>query len=229
MPPLLRVFYAGTVSTPRWPLVLFDLDGTVVNTIPLIIASYDYAVYSVLGFHPDPEESRSWIGRTLVDTFGEYYPDEADRLVDAYTTWNIAHLPDLVQTYPGMDDLLAALPRHMVNSGVATSKRRASAERTLALVGLAGLVELVVTMEDTPTHKPDPAPLRLALQRLSGRAEQAVYIGDAAVDVKAARAVGMDAIAVTWGAGTRDELADAGPLEIVGTMDQLRSLLLSKG
>lgn len=228
MPPLLLVAYAGTVSTPRWPLALFDLDGTVVNTIPLIIASYDYAVYSVLGFHPDPEESRSWIGRTLVDAFGEYYPDEADRLVEAYTTWNIAHLPELVETYPGMGELLADLPRHMVNSGVATSKRRTSAERTLALVGLSGLVELVVTMEDTTTHKPDPAPLQLALQRLSGRPDKAVYIGDAAVDVQAAHAVGMDAIAVTWGAGTPDELAEAGPLAIVETMDELRSLLLSR-
>ncbi len=214
------------MSTPRWPLVLFDLDGTVVNTIPLIIASYDYAVCEVLGFHPTPEESRGWIGRTLIDTFTEAYPDHVEALLAAYGRFNVARMDALLQTYPGMAELLTSLSGAAVNCGIATSKRRASAELTLSHAGLEALLDVTVTMEDTPTHKPDPAPLRLALTRLGGDAARAVYIGDAAVDVRAAQAVGMDCIAVTWGAGTRAELDAAGPGAIVDTVDELRGLLL---
>lgn len=215
-----------TVSAPAWPVVLFDLDGTVVNTIPLIIASYDYAVYSVLGFHPDPEECRSWIGHTLIDTFGRLYPEHSEELMAAYLRFNLANMSAMVRTYPGMAELLATLPAQDVRCGVATSKRRSSAERTMELVGLTDRLDLTVTMEDTDTHKPDPAPLRLALSRLGARPDHAVYIGDAAVDVQAAHAVGMDVIAVTWGAGTRDELVGAGPLAIVDSVPELKALLL---
>jgi pyrophosphatase PpaX len=74
-------------------------------------------------------------------------------------------------------------------------------------------------------HKPSPEPLLLALQRLGVRATDAVYIGDAVVDVLAAKAAGMTSIAVTWGAGERPELLAAGPLAVVDTMDELRAEL----
>jgi pyrophosphatase PpaX len=81
-------------------------------------------------------------------------------------------------------------------------------------------------MEDTDVHKPNPEPLLLALARLGAGATECVYIGDAVVDVQAARAAGMAAIAVTWGAGERADLVAAGPLAVVDTMEELRAQLL---
>ena len=209
-----------------WPVGVFDLDGTVVNTIPLIIASYEHAVTSILGVRPDPVEARSWIGQTLAETFYQRYPENGAELVSSYVAWNTANLERLVQEYPGVDALLADLAAAGVKLGVATSKRRVSAENTLNFAGLRDQLAVTVAMEDTDFHKPDPRPLLLALNRIGASANEAVYVGDAVVDVLAARAAGMDVIAVTWGAGERVDLVAAGPTAVVDSVAELRSLLL---
>jgi pyrophosphatase PpaX len=214
------------VKTGVWRCIVFDLDGTVANTIPLIIASYDHALTTIVGIPADPVQARSWIGQTLWDTFTERYPEQVDALVEAYVEFNLAHLDSEIRRYEGMPELLAELTAVGIPIGVATSKRRHSAERTLAAVKLEQLIPLVVAMEDTAVHKPNPEPLRLAVDRLGARTDHAVYIGDAVVDVQAAAAAGMASIAVTWGAGDRDELIAAEPTIVVDTLDQLRSALL---
>lgn len=222
---LFRGRILAVVSVPRWPVVVFDLDGTVANTIPLIIASYEHAMLSVLGVRPTSSEARGWIGRTLYDTFSERYPERARELVDSYIAWNGEHLAELLEDYPGTPELLADLRAAGVTIGVATSKRLVSATNTLKAAGLAALLPLVVSMEDTVMHKPSPEPLLLALDRLGARAVDAVYIGDAVVDVLAARAAGMAVIAVTWGAGDRADLEAAGPVAVVDTVAELRDQL----
>lgn len=214
------------MSSPRWPIVVFDLDGTVVNTIPLIIASYEHAMWHVLGETPSPEEARGWIGQTLHSTFGARHPAHAQQLVDTYVAWNAEHLPDLLEEYAGTPELLGALSRVGVTAGVATSKRRASAENTLLHAGLQGRLPVTVAMEDTTRHKPDPEPLLLAVERLGGRPDGAVYVGDAVVDVLAAKAAGMASIAVTWGAGARADLESAAPDFLVDTVAELEALLI---
>lgn len=214
------------MTDSRWRCVIWDLDGTLANTIPLIIASYDHALYTVLGIHADPVQAQAWIGQTLWDTFTERYPDHVDALVEAYVDFNLSHLEQRVLRYEGMAELLAELSAVGVRTGVATSKRRHSADRTLAAVELSDAVALVVGMEDTTAHKPDPAPLLLAVDKLGASRSDAVYVGDAVVDVQAAQAAGLDSIAVTWGAGLRPELADAGPTLVVDTMTELRAALL---
>lgn len=199
-----------------------------VNTIPLIIASYEHAMWSVLGVRPSPEEARGWIGQTLYGTFSGRHPERAQELVDSYVAWNADHLTDLLEEYPGVEELLADLAGSGAVIGVVTSKRHVSATNTLRAAGLDGHLPLLVAMEDTDAHKPDPEPLLLALQRLGVRPAECVYIGDAVVDVQAARAAGMASIAVTWGAGDRDDLVAAGPLAVVDTMAKLRALLFDK-
>jgi pyrophosphatase PpaX len=226
VPFLSRGRILAVVSTPRWPVIVFDLDGTVVNTIPLIIASYDHAMWSVLGVRPSPEEARGWIGQTLYGTFSGRHPERAQELVESYVAWNAEHLTELLEEYPGAEELLADLGASGATIGVVTSKRHVSATNTLRAAGLDGLLPLLVAMEDTAVHKPGPEPLLLAVQRLGVRAAECVYIGDAVVDVLAASAAGMASIAVTWGAGDRADLLAAGPLAVVDTMEELRAHLL---
>ena len=197
-----------------------------VNTIPLIIASYEHAMVDVLGVRPAVDEARGWIGQTLRDTFAERYPDQATELVDSYITWNAAHLHELLEDFPGTAELLQALTAAGVRIGVATSKRRVSAENTLRAAGLDDLIEVTAAMEDTVVHKPNPEPLLLALERLGARPEQAAYVGDAVVDVQAAQAAGMAAIAVTWGAAPKAALEAAAPDALVDTIAELQALLL---
>jgi len=148
-------------------------------------------------------------------------------LIEAYVDFNLREMPTLLEQYPGMPELLNDLARADIDFGVATSKRRHSAELTLSYSGLDEIVPVTVAMEDTDRHKPDPAPLRLAMECLGADPRKAVYVGDAVVDVLAAQAAGMAAIAVTWGAGLRDELEAVGPTAVIDTVDELRALLLT--
>jgi pyrophosphatase PpaX len=211
---------------PRYRCVVFDLDGTLANTIPLIIASYDHALWAIRKTHPDPEEARGWIGQTLYETFSARYPEQAEALITAYLDFNLARLDAMTQPYQGISGLLAELAAAGVAIGVATSKRRSSAEATLRAVGLDGLIPVTVGMEDTLVHKPDPAPLLLAVERLGHAPAESAYVGDAVVDVLAAQSAGMDALAVTWGAGLRTELDTAAPTSLSETVAALRGTLL---
>jgi pyrophosphatase PpaX len=197
-----------------------------VNTIPLIIASYDHALWTVFKTHADPDEARGWIGQTLYGTFNSRYPDHAEELIAAYLDFNLAHLDELSLPYEGMAELLRGLTRAGVTIGVATSKRRSSAVATLRAVGLDGLIPVTVAMEDTVAHKPDPDPLLLAVERLGHTPAESAYVGDAVVDVLAAQAAGMDAIAVTWGAGLAAELVAAGPTLLSEAMTIMHGALL---
>ncbi|MFT4109088.1 MAG: HAD-IA family hydrolase [Propionicimonas sp.] len=211
---------------PRWPCVVFDLDGTVVNTIPLIISSYRHAMDRVLGETPTDDEARGWIGQTLYDTFHRLHPAHAQELIDTYIAWNLEHLPDLIEEFDGVPELLDALSAAGVLTGVATSKRRTSAEVSLQHAGLSGRLPVTVAMDDTAVHKPNPEPLLLALTRIGRSPGEAAYVGDAVVDVLAARAAGMSSIAVSWGAAERDALVAAEPDFLVDTVAELRAVLL---
>lgn len=214
------------MTNPRWPTVLFDLDGTLANTIPLILASYRWTIEEY-GLEPaDDATILSWIGRTLPDMFAELAGDRGPQVIEGYTAWQLAHVDDLLEPYDGMAELVADLAGAGVRLGIATSRRRVGAERLVAALGLDEHLAVVVAMEDTHRHKPDAAPLLLAARRLGVDSATAVYVGDALVDLRAAGAAGMAGVGVTWGAGVPDALRGESAVAVVDTPTQLRAQLL---
>jgi len=211
---------------PRWPVVIFDLDGTLVDSVGLIVASYQHAFRTVLGREEVEAEIKTWIGKSLLGVMEENYPDHADELFREYTQWNEAHTPEMLKEYPGIPELASSLVENGVRVGAATSKRRGQAQWGLDLGHLGDLVPLVVAHEDVDAHKPDPQPLLLAAEKLGCSPREAVYVGDAAVDAQAAHNAGMDSIACTWGAGTEQDLIAAAPTVLVTSVDELRAVLL---
>lgn len=209
---------------PRWQTVLFDLDGTLCNTIPVILASYQHAFREVLGRELDAATGLSWIGRTLRDTFASY--PKAAELEDSYRAFNHEHLLELQQSYDGIRELVVDLVDAGAHCGIVTSKRRYTAGLSLEASQLDGLLPVLCAMEDTEVHKPDPAPLRVGLQKIGSDGSDAVYVGDATVDLLAAAAAGIDGIGVTWGAGTREALSRQPSVAVVDQVDELRALLL---
>lgn len=212
-------------SEPRWPAVVFDLDGTIVDTVPLIVASYQHTFRTFYGREEDEARIRSWIGQPLLRAFQQVDPERAESMVETYLQWNDEHTEEMICPFEGAAEILRDLRAAGVWVGAATSKRRGQAERAVAFTGLEGLVDLTVTFEDTVVHKPDPAPIALACERIGADPDQAVYVGDAAVDVLAGRAAGLDTVAVTWGAGTLEALRQAGPSVEVTTFPELRAAL----
>jgi pyrophosphatase PpaX len=214
------------MSRLRWPTVIFDLDGTLVDTIGLIVASYQHAFATVLGHPWDEAEIKTWIGTSLIGAMRRVAPDHADEIFHHYTTWNEANTERLIRQYPGVNDLITDLVAAGAAIGVATSKRDEPAHLALRLAGLDDQIPLLVHHDTVDEHKPSPKPLQAALDLLHARPEHAVYVGDAAVDIEAARNAGMAGVAVTWGAGTREAIAAARPLVTCDTVAELRATLL---
>jgi pyrophosphatase PpaX len=214
------------VTTPRWTTAVFDLDGTLADTIHLIVESYQHAFRTVLGGEEDPAVIRSWIGRPLLNAFRDHSPEHADALYETYLKWNLDNTERLLRGYDGVGGVLGDLRSAGVRVGVATSKRRDSAQQALDLLGLAEHVEVLVSLEDTERHKPDPAPVLTCLARLGVGSNGAVYVGDAVVDVLAGKAAGVDTLAVTWGAGTTTSLHGVRPTEVVDDAAGLRTVML---
>ena len=212
--------------TLRWPVVLFDFDGTLADTIPLIVASYHHAISTVLGEHTGEEEVRSWIGRPLQPVLEERYPGRGEQLTDVYRTWNLANHDALIRAVDGVPALLATLHAAGARTGVVSSKKGETVRLGLRAVGLAEHIDVLAGQEETGRHKPDPAPLRYAAERLGADASECVYVGDAVVDIQAARAAGMGTVAVTWGAAPRHALEAAEPDAVVDDVAALRAVLL---
>jgi pyrophosphatase PpaX len=214
------------MSAARFRSVLFDLDGTVIDSVGLILASHRHAAMTVLGSCPPDDVLRRGVGAHLVTQMATLAPDRVDELLVAYRAHNDAAHDAHVRAFDGIVDLLVALRAAGARVGIVTSKRRATAERAFRLVPVERLLDVVVTSDDTTEHKPHPAPLRLALERLGARAADACYVGDSEFDMASARAAGVHAIGVTWGAATEEQLLDAGAEAIVTTREELEGLLL---
>lgn len=211
---------------PRFATVLFDLDGTLADTIPLIVASYQHAFRTVLAEEVGETRARAWIGRPLLPALLEESPEHGHDLDRVYREWNLANTGRLIRRYAGVPELLERLTAAGVTCAVATSKRRETARLALVGVGIENLVDVVAAMEDTAAHKPAPDPLLHAAAALGVDPAGCVYVGDATVDVLAAQAAGMAAVAVTWGAGEREALAATEPDALVDTVADLATYLL---
>lgn len=209
------------------PVVLFDFDGTLANTIPLIVQSFHHT-FEAAGLPAfDDVELRSWIGRPLLAVFEERFPGQGETLTAAYRAWNLEQHDALIEPIDGVAELLAALKEADVAVGVVSSKKADTVRQGLRAVGLEAAIDVLAGMDETERHKPDPDPLLFAAEALGADPVDCVYVGDAGVDVRAAHAAGMAAIAVTWGAGTRDGLEALQPDAVVDTVAELQHLLIS--
>jgi pyrophosphatase PpaX len=206
----------------RFPVVLFDLDGTVIDSGAMILASMRHAAREVLGAEvPDDQLMAAVGGPGLEAQMRALAPDHVDELVTVYRAHN-EPLHDELVCCAGMEDLLVRLRHEGRRLGIVSAKRRQTVELAFARLPIEHLFETVVGGDETERHKPDPAPLLLALERLDARPEEAAYVGDAPFDVKAAKGAGLYAIAVTWGGiHARERLEAERPDALVDTPEEL--------
>jgi pyrophosphatase PpaX len=209
-------------SVARFPVVLFDLDGTVVDSGSIILASMRHATREVLGQEfADAELMQAVGGPGLEAQMAVFAPDQVEELVRVYRAHN-EPLHEQLEACLGMEDVLVRLHREGRRLGVVTAKRRATVELAFAQVPLGHLFETVVGGDETELHKPDPAPLLLAAKRMNAHPSETAYIGDSPFDMRAAKAAGMHAIAVTWGRiHDRSVLEREQPDAIVDTAEEL--------
>jgi pyrophosphatase PpaX len=210
----------------RLSAVVFDLDGTLIDTIPLILASHQHATRTVLGTALPDELLLSGIGRPLLHQMRLFSEERAQELFDTYRSWNHANTERMLRGFEGVDDLLLRLERADIRVGVVTSKSRDAVDLAFGIVPPPVTFDTVVTFDDTDRHKPEPEPILLALERMGVVPGRAAYVGDAPWDVQAARAAGCAAVAVSWGAATAERLLEEQPDALVDTPSALAALLL---
>ena len=194
----------------RYPIVLFDLDGTVIDSGAIILASMRHAAETVVGGSWDDAELMKAVGGPgLEEQMVALDPHRVDELVRVYRAHN-EPLHETLDCCLGMEEVLTRLKERGHRLGIVTAKRRRTVDLAFARLPIEHLFETVVGGDETERHKPDPAPLRLALERLGAPAEDAAYVGDSPFDMQAAKAAGLYAIGVSWGRiHTADSLGDA--------------------
>src|SRR5262245_2021369 len=202
-------------ATRRSPTILFDLDGTLIDSIELILNSARYAFAALERPWPSDEEWMAGIGIPLFTMFGRYARDDDDRsaLIAAYREYQLANHDRLVRCYDGVLDTVRELHARGHQMGVVTSKSEYLALRGLAHVGLARYMDTIVGCDASTRHKPDPEPVRIALHRLGCAPADAIFVGDSVHDVLAGNAAGVRTFAALWGAFRREDLEPGCPSE----------------
>lgn len=181
--------------------ILFDFDGTLMDTIPLIVESYQYVYREYCGREVSREEIVAGIGLPLEEIFSSEKPERQEELLEAYLAYNRPRLGSGVGIYLGIGPMLEALSELDIALGIVTAKRGSDLEPTLEAFDLKKYFQVIVSKFDTAEHKPNPAPLNLAMERLGLEDPgEILYVGDAVYDIQAAKNGAFRSALVGWSA-----------------------------
>jgi pyrophosphatase PpaX len=207
--------------------VLFDLDGTLLDTIDLLLASVRWAFRDRSGRVPTTEEWIAGIGTPLASQMRVYATDDRDlaTLIDGYREYQRAHHDELTRAYVDAIETVATLRQTGYRTGVVTSKASDIANRSLTYVGLDRYLDVIVGFDSTDRHKPDPEPVRYALDVLQVPASEAVFVGDSPHDMFAGNAAGVITVGALWGPFPRSALVPASPRFYLDRIGDLPALL----
>ncbi len=193
--------------------VLFDLDGTIIDSIDLILRSYRHTLRAHRGLEPPDEVWMKGLGTPLWVQFRDWTDDpaEIEAMVATYRAYNLEHHDALVRPYDGVVQAVRDLKTRGKTLGLVTSKMKSGAERGLRVAGLEQVFDTIVGSDEVEHPKPHPEPVLKALQRLGAPPGDAVFVGDSRHDIECGRAAGVKTAAVLWGPFDRSHLADLAP------------------
>ena len=211
-------------------LILYDLDGTIWDSIPLIMDCFKHAYNEVLGECTRTDEDlMSYIGRPLQDTFAMHDDETKQKLLDSYLVYNHMLLDrDAIPMFPGVIDDLKAIKSTGVKQGVVTSKRHRAADVTLKFKGLFDFFDVYICKEDTQKHKPDGEPLIVASNNVGiTDMSRVIYVGDALPDALCAKNAGAKFALVEWTRMDKDDILRQSPAGSK-VISNLRELVVDK-
>jgi pyrophosphatase PpaX len=207
---------------------LFDLDGTIIDSIELILRSYRHTMELHRCNEPMPPDDL-WIkglGTPLWAQFGQITEDkeEIERMVQTYRTYNLSHHDALVKPYQGVVEEIRKMKDAGKRLGVVTSKLRDGAMRGLRISGLDDVFDIVIGCDDVTNAKPHPEPVLKAVDELGAKAAETVFVGDSRHDMESGRAAHVKTAAVLWGPFDRAYLEDLSPDYWLEKPEDLRQL-----
>lgn len=207
--------------------ILFDLDGTIIDTNDLIINTFLH----VLEQHfPQQKYTREQIiphmGLTLeqqMQTFSGR--EEVTELVADYRTYNNLHHDTLIREFPRVKEVIAKLHERGITMGIVTTKIKPTTIRALDYFGLKEYMSTIVTVQDVTHPKPHPEPVLTALRNLGADPDKTLMVGDSAADIQSAKAAGVKAAGVAWSLKGVDVLQQYNPDYILEDMTDLYGVL----
>ena len=192
---------------------LFDLDGTLIDSIELILRSYRHTLRTHRGVEPPDELWLKGLGTPIRVQLRQWSvdPSEIEAMAQTYTTYNLTHHDALVRPYHGIVGAVTRLKQRGKQLGLVTSKSRSGAQRGLRVSGIEAAFDVIVGADEVTHPKPHPEPVLLALDRLGTKANDAVFVGDSRHDIECGQAAGVATAAALWGPFDRAHLEDLNP------------------
>lgn len=193
--------------------ILFDNDGTLVDTQQLILSSFQHATKTVLGKIIPDDVLMKKVGQPLAVQMWDF-TDNADtqqELLRVYREFNHACHDEAVRAFPGVISGLATLQKRGYKLGIVTGKMHWLAWRGLEIVGAAPYLDCCIGPDDCPKHKPDPEPIIAGAEALGLKPSECVYVGDSPYDIAAGNAAGCQTVACLWGMFSKESLAAENP------------------
>jgi pyrophosphatase PpaX len=210
--------------------VLFDLDGTLIDSIRLILDSYHHTLTQHNLPARSDEEWLHGVGTPLHVQFSQWRdtPEMLEAMIATYREFNLKHHDRMVTVYPGVVEAVREIKSAGIQTGLVTSKNRQGALRGLALVGLEALMDVMVCADEVNNPKPHPEPVEKAVALLGADPARTVYVGDSIHDMHSGRAAGVKTAAALWGPFGRSHLERARPDYWLEKPEDLVGLMIRK-
>lgn len=206
--------------------ILFDLDGTLLDTNELIIRSFQHTYERHLNKHVDKEDIIKSFGEILKITIDREFGEDSDEAIKTYRGFQVGNFEKLISIHNGVVEGIKELHRLGYKMGVVTSRLSESAIKGLKHFGLKDYFESIISADDTEIHKPDPTPALMALAQLGGNVQETMIVGDSSFDILCGKNAGMTSVAVGWSALPRDIILKCEPDYVVESMEGLVALIV---
>ncbi|QAS53736.1 pyrophosphatase PpaX [Halobacillus litoralis] len=201
--------------------ILFDLDGTLIDTNELIIASFTHTIEQYADRPYERKEILDFIGPPLRDSLSKVNPAKVEEMIVTYRKHNIENHNSYVKAYDGVVETIKTLKKQGYRLGIVTTKMRNTVQMGLELTGLDGLFETVITLDDVKNAKPHPEPIVKALSHLDSQASEALMVGDNTHDIEAGQNAGTKTAGVAWTIKGREVLDNLKPDYMLTHMSEL--------
>ncbi|WP_227394244.1 pyrophosphatase PpaX [Jeotgalibacillus aurantiacus] len=209
--------------------VLFDLDGTLINTNDLIISSFLHVMDHYYPGEYGKEDVLKFMGPPLFDSFNALNPEKTEEMMAFYREYNLRMHDELVTGFEGVEQTVKALHDKGIKLAIVSTKRNDVVHKGLKLMKLDPYFDVVIGLDDVEHAKPHPEPLEKALTLLGSKPEQAIMVGDNHHDIEGGQNAGTKTAAVAWSAKGREYLLQFNPDYMLETMSDLEEIVLESG